>query len=192
MGSGKLYRLGDWDEGVLFAMKEQARLRKFRIRFKPAGVLHQLISDELVASGSIMKDRNAALFSPKPEPFRPKLLGPEPVEAESGREQDKAVDFRMPRGVEAGQVAAEARTDDDDPLAAAQALDNSELFRNGQPLEIAFGEIGNFDREAERYQFFREEARLSGGRTRSKAMQIQDTRGLEQYLHFSNIERLLQ
>jgi len=192
MGSGEIYRLGDWDERVLVAMKEQARLGKLRIRFKPGGVLHQLISDELIAPGSIMKDWNAALFSPKPESFRPKLLAPEPVEAESRREQDKTVDFRVARGVESGQVAAEARTDDDDALAAAQALDESELFRNGQPLEIAFCEIGNFDREAECGQFFREEARLAGGGTRSKAMQIQDTRGLGQYLHFNNIQWLLQ
>ena len=188
--------MGDGDYWVLAAVKEQARLRKFRVGLKPAGILHQLISDELGGSRSIMKDRNAALFSPKPEPFGAKLRAPERVETESGGEQDDAVDFRMARGVESGQVAAEARTDYDDALAPAQAFDESELFGEGEALEIAFGEIGNFDGEAEGGEFFREEARLPGGGTGGKTMQIKDTQGLGQYLYLNGnlngTRRLLQ
>src|SRR5437588_4397543 len=144
-------------------MKDQARLRKLGVRFKPAGILHQLISDELVVARSVMKDGNAALFSPKPEPFGAKLVAPELVEAESGREQDDALYFRMACGVEGGKVAAEARTDHNCRLVAAQSLDESELLCARQPFEIAFGKVGNFHSETERVEFFGEEARLPGG-----------------------------
>jgi hypothetical protein len=60
------------------------------------------------------------------------------------------------------------------------------LFGDSQRLKIAFGEIGNFDGEAERGEFFREEARLAGGWTGSKTVEIKDTQALGQYLYLND------
>ena len=131
----------------------------------------------------MMKDRNTALFSPEAKALGPKLSGPKLMEAQGGREQNEAVDFRMAGGIEGGQVAAEAGTDDDYSLAAAEAIDQGELFRESQAFEIALSEIGDLDGEAEGREFVREEAGLAGGRAGSKAVQIEDTRALGQYLN---------
>ena len=187
---GKFHRLGNRDKRVPITVKDQARLRKLGLGLEPAGVLHQLIANQLWTARSVMEDWNTAFFPPEPKPFGSKLGGPERMEAKGGREQDYAVDFRMASGVESGQVSAQARTDDDSGLMAAQAFDQSQLFSQCQSLEIAFGQVGNFDGEAEREELLREEARLPGGRAGSEAVQIKDTRATGQYLHLNGLDHL--
>jgi len=189
---GKFHRLGNRDKRVSITVKDQALLRKLGLGLEATGVLHQLIVNQLGTARSVMEDRNTAFFPPEPKPFGSKLGGPERMEAKGGREQDYAVDFRMACGVESGQISAQARTDDDGGLMAAQAFDQSQLLGQCQSLKIAFGQVGNFDGEAEREEFLREEARLPGGGAGSEAVQIEDTRATGQYLHLNGLGQLLQ
>ena len=132
---GKFHRLGNRDKRVSITVKDQALLRKLGLGLEATGVLHQLIVNQLGTARSVMEDRNTAFFPPEPKPFGSKLCGPERMEAKGGREQDYAVDFRMACGVESGQISAQARTDDDGGLMAAQAFDQSQLLGQCQSLK---------------------------------------------------------
>jgi hypothetical protein len=130
-----------------------------------------------------VEDRNTPLVLPKPEPVGSEFGGPESMEAKCGSEQDEAIHFRMAGSIQSGQIAAEARADDDGWFAAAKAFDESELFGEGQAFEIALGQIWNFDCKSESGEFFREEAGLAGSGARRKTMKIKDTQRMGQHLH---------
>jgi len=163
-------------------MEEQGRLEKVGEGRKAGGVSYELKIQGHFARPGVVKNGRGTVTFPARYSFATKAAQPEMIEVESRGEQNEAMDFRMVRGIQCSQIAAKAGTNERGGRAVKKALDDLELPGDGQVLEIALGQIRDFELKASRTKPGRKKLALSRGRAGGEAMQIEDTQPIRQHL----------
>lgn len=163
-------------------MEDQGRLKKVGKRSEPGRVSYEFKIQGHFARLGVVKDRHGAVTFPGRYGFGTKAAKPEMIEIECWGEQNETMDFRVVRGIQCSQIAAQAGADESGGRAVKQALDNLELPGNGQVFKIALGQIWDFKLEASRVKPGREKLALSRTRAGREAVQIEDTQPVRQHL----------
>src|SRR5579871_2927594 len=124
-----------------------------------------------------MEERPGACPFPLFEILRREPLAPAARKLKRGGEEDEFLDLLgMSRGVEAGDVAAQARSHEHDRRSGLSdgALDDRKLSGNGEPLEISAIEARGFEIDSGFRELARKELRFARLRARREAVQIDD------------------
>src|ERR1035437_10728295 len=82
--------------------------------------------------------------------------------------------FRVAGGIEGGQIAAHAGTDEGYGFARGCPLDDGKLAGDGEPLEIAGSQVRNVDVGSGGFQALAEITGLAGSGRGSEAVKIDD------------------
>lgn len=182
MGGGKQQRMFNRDNGILVAVKEQCRLGEGREGREATGILDELKIEGHFAKVRVVEDGDGALPFPGCDAGGTEIAQPETVKIEGGGEQDEATDFWAVGSIKRREIAAEAGTDESRGLAGQETRNEVELPCDGQVLEVALREIGDFDLKTSRAEVTGEEPRLARGGAGGEAMEIEDTQLVRQHL----------
>src|ERR1035437_5367406 len=125
-------------------------------------VLEQGVGEPALAVLAVVKDVNRAGCAPGIDRGDAHTLGPPGREAKGRRQQYHARHFRMPGGVERGEVASQAAADERHRVAGGGAFDHAQLAADGEVLEIAGREIGDVDQGTRGAQACGEELGFAG------------------------------
>src|SRR5579864_787840 len=152
---------------VVHAVEDQSRLPAIRKVFVAERILDELVAEAAGSLLAIVIDLEVPGLAPALS-FRSRC--PAPHKSERRRHQHQPESLRMTRRVERRQIPAQARSHERHSLAAREILDQLELAADRQMLEIASREIRNLERR----NAVTKERSLFGGRSGSKAMQVDD------------------
>lgn len=179
----KAHRMLDGHGRVAVAMEDEGRLREARIGIVAASVFEEFGVEGYFAAITMVKDKHGPVGSPLCNTLRAEHFDPQPAEIEGGCEQDEAGDFGVPGRIERGHIAPETGADEQRWLAIEQPFEQMKLASDCEARELAFGQIGNFQTEAQTSQPFGKKLSFARARAGGEAMEIQDTQTFEHHLH---------
>lgn len=171
---GELLRVAYGYGIVVRAVEDERGLGEIGISFEAFAIGQELVAELAVTVIAVMKDIDCAGAAPGGHFGWPKAFGPALREAECRRQQDYALDLIVARGIEGGEVSAEARADKNHAVAGDGAVDHGELPGNCNVLEITIRQVRNIDGGAGTHKERSEVPGFRGLRSGGEAVEIND------------------
>ena len=152
------------DQLIVRAVEDERGLAEIGVVLVAGAIVDELVTQLAMTVLAIVVNVHRAGAAPFCDAYGAEALGPAPGKAESRREQHHASDFGVARGIERGEISAQAGTDQRDGTGGRGAFDDGELGGDGEVLEIAGGQVWNGDPRSGVFQALAEVAGFGRGR----------------------------